>query len=1175
MREKLQEENHRLNDKCDQLQHQHKAATIREKNLEKQLKDLKISQTSSINDKTNHDLTVELEETKKELSVLKSTHGTLEKTLEDLKNANEKEILKLQSDLSKSENELKQVYTELLQAKEQIIFSESKSKEDAENYKKLAFILDSYEKQVTSLKEELDTVRNEGGSNADVHKTLQNDLNTASCEIEELKRSHESALKDFGEKIGKLNEDYKNLKLKNDDMHRAYINILTENVKRYLNSEYVNYEPSEDPQVMEFNKHVESIFKILLDFKDKCQSLERQILETTQEKNNLLNEKNNEIEKLLQHSDVLSHEVIHKTETIKELETEITNLITSNDMLMSEIESCKSNSVLQPISESNEDSMVLLETALDNANEKIKELEKIVENESKSPEPMESTILNHEDYRELLSSYDSLKIDHDTTVKELIQTKSELADAQNDNDILKSQLDKNKADFENTEYQLSEANFTIDNLREEMEVLNVKLSQLSKQHDQMKTESMNNIDLKSDLNELKEKLITEEDLRRNAEGQIKSLTEKVQKSKMSETSLKLQYDTLSKENIFLSETKVNLENSVANLKTCLTDCENKYTNILQKYDEVLLKCEDLNTQLHQKEIEQFSLNNQLIDIKEQNEKLSKLTEDNDSLIELKAQLKLKEEEILRIVDELNDCKNMYEELQNDRKVDNDRHQSLISRHEEEIRLLRAELQKILDSNNGESQETEELRKEILSLQKQVEELTTSRNELINMITVKHQESVTYHNEIQRLLDVLQKETDKSAKMEAQLVQTSSLNENLAKKNEEIDKLTDQINFLKEKSEILTNNLIEEQSKSGPTDKEISLSKQLERLQSHLMEVEEHYTQELLQVEQKNADLQSKLADLEQREKNSSTMYTSVSIRANQQVEALQKQLQTVTNQREELMKKISDSEDANNKQAVALANLQFVLEQFQKDREKDIIKETDRIRRQINAEKQLQADLKKDIENLKTQLEDSKQGLQAASRLSDQLEITKKQNLGLKEEVSHLQQKLVKNEQTIQNLTSQTDGKIEKSLIKNLVVGLLSSGNTNWNKDQAQVLKIIATVLDFNQQDHDKVKLNKAQQASWLGSILFPQSSVQNMSNESLSQAFVKFLENESKPRIVPNLLDSAASYSGVNGEANKRVTGSVSPMVLNEIVLPTFADFGQIRNSSSILKDVLKDNTS
>ncbi|KAF7275403.1 hypothetical protein GWI33_011786, partial [Rhynchophorus ferrugineus] len=726
---------------CQLLQHQHKAATIREKNLEKQLKDLKISQTSSINDKTNHDLTVELEETKKELSVLKSTHGTLEKTLEDLKNANENEILKLQSDLSKSENELKEVYTELLQAKEQIIFSESKSKEDAENYKKLAFILDSYEKQ--------------------------NDLNTASCEIEELKKSHESALKDFGEKIGKLNEDYKNLKLKNDDMHRAYINILTENVKRYLNSEYVNYEPSEDPQVMEFNKHVESIFKILLDFKDKCQSLERQILETTQEKNNLLNEKNNEIEKLLQHSDVLSREVIHKTETIKELETEITNLITSNDMLMSEIESCKSNSVLQPISESNEDSMVLLETALDNANEKIKELEKIVENESKSPEPMESTILNHEDYRELLSSYDSLKIDHDTTVKELIQTKSELADAQNDNDILKSQLDKNKADFENTEYQLSEANFTIDNLREEMEVLNVKLSQLSKQHDQMKTESMNNIDLKSDLNELKEKLITEEDLRRNAEGQIKSLTEKVQKSKMSETSLKLQYDTLSKENIFLSETKVNLENSVANLKTCLTDCENKYTNILQKYDEVLLKCEDLNTQLHQKEIEQFSLNNQLIDIKEQNEKLSKLTEDNDSLIELKAQLKLKEEEILRIVDELNDCKNMYEELQNDRKVDNDRHQSLISRHEEEIRLLRAELQKILDSNNGESQETEELRKEILSLQKQVEELTTSRNELINMITVKHQESVTYHNEIQRLLDVLQKETDKSAKMEAQ------------------------------------------------------------------------------------------------------------------------------------------------------------------------------------------------------------------------------------------------------------------------------------------------------------------------------------------------------------------------------------------------------------------------
>ncbi|KAJ8982751.1 hypothetical protein NQ317_014049 [Molorchus minor] len=85
-------------------------------------------------------------------------------------------------------------------------------------------------------------------------------------------------------------------------------------------------------------------------------------------------------------------------------------------------------------------------------------------------------------------------------------------------------------------------------------------------------------------------------------------------------------------------------------------------------------------------------------------------------------------------------------------------------------------------------------------------------------------------------------------------------------------------------------------------------------------------------------------------------------------------------ERDGLRKKISDAEDVHSKQAAALANLQFVLEQFQK-------------------RKQVQEDLGKEIMELKSQLEESKQGLQAASRLSDQLELSKKLVGTLKEEV--------------------------------------------------------------------------------------------------------------------------------------------------------------------------------
>lgn len=171
-----------------------------------------------------------------------------------------------------------------------------------------------------------------------------------------------------------------------------------------------------------------------------------------------------------------------------------------------------------------------------------------------------------------------------------------------------------------------------------------------------------------------------------------------------------------------------------------------------------------------------------------------------------------------------------------------------------------------------------------------------------------------------------------------------------------------------------------------------------------------------------------------------------------------------------------------------------------------------------------------------------------------------------------LKENFVKLEEKNKKLTSQTGSKVDKMLVKNLIVGLVSSNN-NLNKDQLQILKIISTVLDFTEEDNEKI--NRPNQSSWLNSLLHPHyhninNNATTMNQESLSQAFVRFLENESKPRVLPNLLDTT-NLDKSNTASN---TPRSTPPLLSAVVLPSFSDFGQSRNSSSILKDVLKDNS-
>ncbi|CAH2061729.1 unnamed protein product, partial [Iphiclides podalirius] len=294
-----------------------------------------------------------------------------------------------------------------------------------------------------------------------------------------------------------------------------------------------------------------------------------------------------------------------------------------------------------------------------------------------------------------------------------------------------------------------------------------------------------------------------------------------------------------------------------------------------------------------------------------------------------------------------------------------------------------------------------------------------------------------------------------------------------------------------------------------SEQEHNSSRELERLRQHLMEMEENYTQELMTSEQKLSECQVRLHQVEEKAKQTSTVYTSNSIRANQEVETLRNQIKLLEKQREEVQARLSEAEDVRSRSEAALTNLQVVLEQFQLEKERDIAAATEKIRKKMEDTKNLNQRLQDEIARLNAKLEESLAGLQAASRLGDQVETKTAQINDLKEQVRILQTSVTAAEERYYNAISNQQDKVDKNLVKNLIINyVLAAAQSSMNK--TQVLRVLSTVLDFNQQECEKLGLVRPSNVT-----------------DSLAAEFVKFLQNESKPRAqLPNMMNLGQSRS-------------------------------------------------
>ncbi|CAK9818779.1 Thyroid receptor-interacting protein 11 [Anthophora plagiata] len=801
-------------------------------------------------------------------------------------------------------------------------------------------------------------------------------------------------------------------------------------------------------------------------------------------------------------------------------------------------------------------------------------------------------------------------LEHDT-----FNMRKELDDALSQIDLKESYIAKLSQENKNLTKEksslLEQLTAIQDESNDKIDLINMEKSLLEQEQTELKEKVANN---EKELNEIKKQFSESEERYTKLVDEFLSLNEKVEE-------LQLENEDLQNEMKKHKELKCDLE--ISKLTEKLNSMQNDRVQLSNEVE-----------QLRTKEREFAKLQENFANVTEEALALRNEYETvQDNCKKLERDVMCLQTEKKQLLSRLNesDCDNEKQQilaLLEQKTRENDALKVDSSKLHAEIDELRRKLQDAIDNkteSDGMAKETMQnmfllvkekdetigdLNKTLKDDTKVLEHFATIKNErdeLIKLVTIKHNESLQYHAEIQKLSRLLKEQTSEIQSLLAekdadrcelkekhtQLLRTEkelqAVHQHLKKIEESRGKETcgivehstqmSEISMLKEKCNALEAALIQEQSNNRmlqnqlneSQSKESNAAKELERLRTHLVEIESSYTEEALIAEETRKELEVKLQQAEEKMKSNSTAYTSANIRSNQQVETLQQQMALIVQQRDDIQNKLSAAEDKILSQTASLSNLQIVLEQFQRDKEKDIIAATERIHSKLTESYKRQEELTIDVINLKEQLTEAKECLQAASRLSEQLERKTERIEQLSQEVDRLTNLVDTTDRRIEEAKQSGEGKVDKTLVKNLLLGFLSSSAA----DKSSVLRVLSTVLDFSETEKDKAGLNSvAVQNSWF-SRLSGGSTVPNKDQEaSLSAAFVRFLENESKPKPQLPALPIQTSSLQRPGHSRQHSTSSTqSTLLLSNVNLPTFPDFVPPRNTGSILKEVLRDS--
>ncbi|XP_072349195.1 thyroid receptor-interacting protein 11 isoform X1 [Scyliorhinus torazame] len=371
------------------------------------------------------------------------------------------------------------------------------------------------------------------------------------------------------------------------------------------------------------------------------------------------------------------------------------------------------------------------------------------------------------------------------------------------------------------------------------------------------------------------------------------------------------------------------------------------------------------------------------------------------------------------------------------------------------------------------------------------------------------------------------------------------------------------------------------------DKEQRLNQDLQRLRHHLIEMEESYTKEALAAEDREAELRKRANFLGEKLASSSCAVENASHQASLQVESLQEQLQTIAKQRDEAVMQLNTSQEQVKQYAMSLTNLQMVIEQFQQEEKAMYATELEKYQKDIAEWKKKVSSLEKTVTELEQHLKEANDALDSASRLAEQLDLKEEQLEDLKKQVVAQHDMLEDAQKKLLNLVNNSEGRIDKVLMRNLFVGYFHTPKSKRN----EAMRLLGCVLELKKEEISQLLDGENRGVtgwvtSWLGvnrvsgTQSFPSTpqrpNQRTIFNSSFSEMFVKFLEVESRPSLPPLKLPvydmhsvgapsgSSQPSNSIPGHSAGPSEGSVKKSDSNPFLAPRSAAIPLITSASS-----------